>query len=57
MAGSLGVDGYNPSAIQYDKDDGADAPVEKVSAIPKKTKTVATGKRTRRNAISEITFT
>ncbi|GMH93792.1 hypothetical protein TrVE_jg1872 [Triparma verrucosa] len=47
---SLGVDGYNPSAIQYDKDDGADAPVEKVSAIPKKTKTVDTrDKNTRMN--------
>ncbi|GMI15117.1 hypothetical protein TrLO_g4160 [Triparma laevis f. longispina] len=41
---SLGVDGYNPSAIQYDVDkgDGTDAPVEKISAIPKKTKTVDT---------------
>lgn len=43
-AHSLGVDGYNPSAIQYDVDkgDGTDAPVEKISAIPKKTKTVDT---------------
>mmetsp|Transcript_28174 Transcript_28174/g.56268 ORF Transcript_28174/g.56268 Transcript_28174/m.56268 type:complete len:398 (+) Transcript_28174:488-1681(+) len=37
LKSQLGVDGYNPSAIQYDDSTGE---VQKVSAIPKKVKTV-----------------
>ena len=39
LKSQLGVDGYNPSAIQYDDGKG-EGEVEKMSAIPKKMKTV-----------------